>query len=206
MNEDCPLVHVLEPTVLLGAIKAMAAAIDSRSHYTRNHSVRVAGLCHIIGDELGLDKPQMATLLLAAHVHDIGKIGGANETILKKTGALTDTEWSHVLKHPAEGADLLKDVEGLEEVSLVVRHHHERPDGLGYPDHLKGEAIPYLSRVLATADAFEAMTSQRPYRKAITFEEALKELHTCSGKQFDPEIAAAAITAIKKHEARKKAA
>jgi HD-GYP domain-containing protein (c-di-GMP phosphodiesterase class II) len=194
-NQGCLLTRFFGSHVLFDTIKIIAAAVDSRSQYTKEHSLRVAGLCHLIAETMGLSDEQTATLLFAAHVHDIGKIG-TSETVLSKSGALTATEWANVLKHPADGSQILKGIPELSEVALVVRHHHERTDGLGYPDRLSGDAIPLLSRILAVAEAFDAMTSARPYRQGLSDKDGIEELKKQSGKQFDPEVVAAAITAI----------
>ncbi len=181
--------------VLFKAIKALAAAIDAKSHYTGSHSARMADLCLDIGRELGLGQVQLNALELAAHIHDVGKIG-TPDYVLSKPGKLSEDEWVDILKHPGMGADFLSGIDELSEVASAVRHHHEHMDGTGYPDGLKGEAIPILARVLAVADAYEAMTSERPYRPAISSEEALSELQANAGTQFDPVVVDAAIKVI----------
>lgn len=183
--------------VLFKAIKALAAAIDAKSHYTGRHSARMADMCLEIGAEIGLSQERLNTLELAAHIHDVGKIG-TPDSVLAKPGKLSDEEWMDVLKHPALGADFLAGIDELSEVASIVRHHHEHVDGSGYPDGLKGDAIPLLARILSVADAFEAMTSDRPYRKAITAREALSELCTNAGKQFDSEVIEATARVIER--------
>jgi HD-GYP domain-containing protein (c-di-GMP phosphodiesterase class II) len=162
-----------------------------------------------IGAELGLSEEQLNTLELAVYVHDLGKIGIPDE-VLSKPGKLTDDEWVDILRHPSLSAGFLAGIEELAEVASIVRHHHERVDGSGYPDGFKGEAIPFLSRILSVADAFEAMTSPRPYRKAISWEEALAELRNNAGTQFDPEVVEAAARVVERaigmDKHRKKAA
>ena len=184
--------------VLFKAIKALAAAVDAKSEFTDSHSARTAELCLEIGIELGLSQDDLNTLEFAAHIHDVGKIG-TPESVLTKPGKLSDDEWVDILKHPANGADFLAGIEELSEVAAVVRHHHERLDGSGYPDGLKGEAIPFLARILAAADAFEAMTSDRPYRDAVGVPDALGELRAHAGVQFDTDVVEATITAIERH-------
>ncbi|MCE5197443.1 MAG: HD domain-containing phosphohydrolase [Armatimonadota bacterium] len=181
--------------VLFKAIKALAAAIDAKSHYTGCHSARMAGLCLEIGKEMGLNSERLKTLELAAHIHDVGKIG-TPDAVLTKPGKLTDDEWADILKHPSMGADFLSGIDELAEVATIVRHHHEHVDGSGYPDGLKGNAIPPLARILAVADAFEAMTSNRPYRKAISYEEAVEELQVNAGTQFDVAVVSATANVI----------
>ena len=184
--------------VLFKAIKALAAAIDAKSHFTGSHSARMAELCIEIGVELGLAQEKLNTLELAAHIHDVGKIG-TPDSVLGKPGRLSDDEWVDILKHPATGADFLAGIEELSEVAAVVRHHHEHMDGSGYPDGLKGEAIPFLARILAVADAFEAMTSDRPYRDAVSPHDAIAELRGNAAIQFDQDVVEAAVIVIERH-------
>ena len=181
--------------MLFKAIKALAAAIDAKSHYTGCHSARMAELCLQIGGAMGLSEGRLNTLELAAHIHDVGKIG-TPDSVLMKSERLSDEEWADILRHPAMGADFLAGIDELAEVATIVRHHHEHIDGTGYPDGLKGEAIPLLARILSVADALEAMTSDRPYRAAITLESALDELRANSGTQFDPAVVEATIRVI----------
>ncbi len=176
--------------VLFKTIKAMAAAIDARSDHTSCHSVRMANLCIAIARELDFSQDVLNALELAAYIHDIGKIG-TPDSVLTKPGELSEDEWVDILKHPATGADFLAGIEELTEVAAIVRHHHEQFDGTGYPDGLKGDAIPLSARVLAAADAFEAMTSERPYRSAMSGAKAMDELRKNAGTQFDPAVVAA---------------
>ncbi|MDO8682009.1 MAG: response regulator [Armatimonadota bacterium] len=191
--------------VLFSAIKALAAAIDAKSFYTATHSSRVTTLCLAAGSVLGLSSADMATLELAAQIHDIGNIGTPDE-VLDKPGTLTDVEWVDILRHPDVGSSILSHVPGLTQVSSIVRHHHERYDGGGYPDGLSGDAIPLLSRVVAVADAYEAMTSERPYRHAKSHVDAIKELRANARTQFDPIILECFIAAVDDIEAGNKAA
>ncbi|MDH7601059.1 MAG: response regulator [Armatimonadota bacterium] len=181
--------------VLFKAIKAIAAGIDSRSRYTGRHSAHMAEICLQIGQELQLSPERMATLELAAHIHDVGKLT-TPESVLDKPGKLTPEEWQEVSQHPSTGAELLAEIDELAEVAAVIRHHHERYDGTGYPDGLRGEGIPFLSRILAVADALEAMTSDRPYRPAISWSAAVEELQRHSGTQFDPVVVDAAARVV----------
>jgi len=183
--------------VLFKAIKALAAAVDAKSHFTGRHSAHMAELCLEIGQELRLSEERMNTLELAAHIHDVGKIG-TPDAVLAKPGKLTPDEWHDILQHPGMGADFLADIEELAEVASIVRHHHECLDGSGYPDGLKGDGIPFLSRILAVADAFEAITSDRPYRAAGSWEEALRELQTHAGTQFDPVVVDVAVRVVRR--------
>lgn len=199
------LTSVFGSDVLFDTIRAMAAAVDAKSQYTKGHSLRVAELSYRIGAEMKLSEKQLAILLFAGHVHDIGRIG-TNDTTLSKSSTLTASEWANVLKHPADGSQILKDIPELKEVALAIRHHHERTDGLGYPDRLGGDAIPLLARILAVAEAFDAMTSARPYRGGLGDNDAFEELKKHSGKQFDPDVVEAAVSAIQNQADGRKAA
>lgn len=170
--------------VLFKVVKALAAAIDAKSNYTSFHSARMAEMCIKIGKEMALTQEQLNMLELAAHIHDVGKIGTPN-AVLMKPGRLSDDEWVDILKHPGLGANFLAGIDELSEVASIIRHHHEYMDGSGYPDGLKGNAIPMLARIMAVADAYEAMTSDRPYRKALSRYEALDELRLHTDRQFD---------------------
>ena len=176
-------------------IRAIAEAIDAKSHFTAQHSTRVAHLCVRAGKRLGLSSYEMATLELAAQVHDIGKIGTADE-ILDKPGQLTNTEWDDILQHPCVGCSILSHIPLFAMVALVVRHHHERYDGTGYPDRLSGDEIPLLARLIAIADAYEAMTADRPYRPALAHEEAVHGLRKNAGIQFDPALVESFIAEV----------
>jgi putative two-component system response regulator len=191
--------------VLFSAIKALAAAIDAKSYFTATHSSRVTSMCMTAGKLMQLNENDMANLELAAQLHDIGKIGTPDE-ILDKPSALTDMEWVDILRHPDVGSSILSHIPSLTQVASVVRHHHERYDGTGYPDGLSGEAIPLLSRLIAIADAYEAMTADRPYRPARTHSDTVAELRANSRKQFDPMILECFIAAIDDMVASSKAA
>ena len=193
------------PNVLFSAIKAIASTIDAKSYFTAEHSSRVTELCLLAAKALGLSQADMCLLELAAQIHDIGKIGTADE-ILDKSGPLTEVEWVDILRHPDLGSSMLSHIPVLLHVASVVRHHHERYDGNGYPDGLSGEAIPKLARLIAIADAYEAMTSTRPYRPAKTHAEAVQELQAGAGAQFDPGMLDYFIAAVDDAEAGRKAA
>lgn len=191
--------------VLWKTLRIVAAAIDAKSHYAARHSGRVTQLSLIIGTRLGLSPQDMATLEMAAQLHDIGKIG-TPEAVLSKPGALSDEEWVDVLKHPTLGGTFLSTIPELAEIATVVRHHHEHFDGTGYPDGLRKDAIPLLSRIIAVADAYDAMTSERPYRHAMPHAKAVEELDTNSGTQFDPSIVQHLIAALEEQFTERKAA
>lgn len=191
--------------VLFKAIKALAAAIDARSDYTGHHSARMAELCLRIGTAMDLTQESLNTLELSAHIHDVGKID-TPDSVLLKPDALSDEEWADVLRHPAMGADFLSGIDELAEVASIVRHHHEHVNGSGYPDGLRGEAIPLLARILCVADALEAMTSDRPWRGAMSLQSALDELRANSGTQFDPSVVEVAARILSEEIARERKA
>lgn len=166
---------------------ALAKALDARDRMTASHGNRTAELAGKIARALGMSKAEQRRLILAANLHDIGKIG-VPESILLKPGPLTAEERLQMQEHAVIGAGILGEVAGMACVAEVLRHHHERWDGKGYPDGLIGEQTPYMSRILAVADAVEAMCARRRYREPMSAEEVLDELRRCSGTQFDPVI------------------
>jgi putative nucleotidyltransferase with HDIG domain len=176
--------------LFLSTITVLAQAIDLRDDTTGNHTARVSKYAELLSKELNLDATDMKWIRLGTPLHDIGKIG-IDDAILRKPGALTPEEYRIMQSHTVKGAAILGSVPELTPVIPIVRSHHERWDGNGYPDRLAGEAIPRLARIVAVADTFDAMTSDRPYRKGMAPEVAFSEVQKQSGKQFDPECAAA---------------
>ncbi len=170
----------------------LVKALDYYDRDTRGHSEGVARYAMKIAEKLGLSDSATRTIYWSALLHDIGKIY-VPQSILNKPGRLGPEEYELVKIHPVKSAELLLEVEGLEEIATIVRYHHERWDGKGYPQGLSGEGIPFASRILAVADAFEAMTSERSYKKSLGQEEAQEELKRCRGSQFDPAIVEAMI-------------
>ena len=168
---------------------ALARAVDAKDSYTRSHCETVAELCVLIAGELGLDTDRVARIRIAGLLHDVGKIG-ISDAILQKPAALTVEEAAIMRTHPDLGAHIVSAAELYEEAGWIL-HHHERLDGRGYPDGLTGGDVPLESRIIMVADAFEAMTSDRPYRPRRPVDEALAELERHSGTQFDPECIAA---------------
>jgi putative nucleotidyltransferase with HDIG domain len=168
----------------IDTIEVLRLAVDAKDSYTKGHSDRVAFYAEEIGLSLGLAKNELEKLRLGGIFHDIGKIGTADEILLKTT-SLDDNEYCQVKKHPVEGANILSAVSVFKDVVPLVKYHHERVDGKGYPEGLKGEEIPFLARVLSVADAFDAMTSNRLYRSKMSFNEAKCQLVEGSGSQFD---------------------
>jgi HD-GYP domain-containing protein (c-di-GMP phosphodiesterase class II) len=165
---------------------ALARAVDAKDAYTRSHCQTVSQLCGLIGAELGLDAGRLTRLRLAGLLHDVGKIG-VPDAILNKPAKLTDDEYEHIKRHSLLGYDIVQAAD-MELEARWVCHHHERFDGGGYPDGLAGEEIPLESRVILVADAFEAMTSDRPYRQAPGQSFAIRELGRHAGRQFDPAV------------------
>ena len=177
----------------LATLRALAAIIDARNCHTSLHSEHVTKYSLEIATSVKLSTDEREKLQQACQLHDIGKIA-IPDSILSKPGKLTEDEWVEVKTHPARGADILGSLEFLSHVIPLVKHHHERYDGSGYPDKLSGEAIPLGARIMAVADAFDAMTSDRPYRKALNQEKALEEIKRNTGTQFDPSVAESFVT------------
>jgi putative two-component system response regulator len=182
---------------LLKALKALMRALDAKDSYTYGHSQRVVRLATKMAEELNLSSDENYTLQLAASLHDIGKIG-MPDNILKKADSLEDIEMRKAKDHPVVGSEILGEIEELSEVASIVRHHHERYDGKGYPDGLKGNAIPLFSRILFILDAYEAIASDRVYRKGIGQQKALDEIVQNAGSQFDPELVKVFLRAMAK--------
>jgi len=174
-------------SLYLSTVKSLASAIDAKDEYTRHHSARVTEFTLKIARNMGRSEKELEDLELAALLHDIGKIA-VPESILNKPGKLSDEEFARIKEHPGRGQDILKPVIELREVGNVVRSHHEKYDGGGYPDGLKGKEIPLGSRIMAIADAYDSITSERPYRNATSHRRAVKEIINCSVTQFDPEV------------------
>jgi putative two-component system response regulator len=176
-----------EGQVLFEALKALASAVDAKDRHTARHSRQVTRLALLLADAIGLSSEERYQLELSAWMHDVGKIG-VPDSILSKPTALTEDEFAIVTLHPVKGGEIVGEIVELTRVADVIRHHHERIDGTGYPDGLKGEAIPLASRIILISDAFEAMTADRSYRRGLGREIALRELRDHSGTQFDPEL------------------
>src|SRR5215211_5988352 len=162
-------------------------AITPKDHYTGDHALQVARLSWLVGRDLGLNEEELEWLVHGALLHDLGKIGVADE-ILEKLGPLTVDEWVVIKRHPEIGARMIEPLESLSEAIPAIRHHHERPDGSGYPDGLEGDEIPLGARIVAACDAFDAMVSNRAYGAAMSAQSAVSELLRGSGTQFDPGV------------------
>jgi putative nucleotidyltransferase with HDIG domain len=181
------------------AAASLARAVDSRDAYTGSHSARVADLAAAIAEQLGLQPDDVELTRLAARLHDLGKLA-IPEEILQKPSSLSSAEWLVIQRHPQIGHRMLESL-GVDPIAEWVLHHHERWDGAGYPGGLAGEDIPLGARIIFVADAFDAMTSSRLYRRPMTREEAFAEVERCSGAQFDPEVVRAFFDAVDTVEA-----
>jgi HD-GYP domain-containing protein (c-di-GMP phosphodiesterase class II) len=183
------------PQQILAMAKALVSVIGLRDHYTASHSARVAKYVRDIATKLGLPDTETETVVFAASLHDIGK-AGISDHILLKPDKLNEEELAWIQKNPEFGWMALRQIEGFQSAALIVLHQHERIDGSGYPKKLRGEEIPLGSRIIAVADSFDALTTNRPYRNALSQQAALEELMRCSGTQFDPEVVNAFLTTL----------
>lgn len=174
--------------IYISTIEAFNSALEAKDPYTYGHASRVEEYSVKLGQAHGLSNDKIQNLKNAAILHDIGKIG-IKDNILNKAGKLTQEEFREIMTHPTIGADIIKKVDFLEKISDTIRYHHEKYNGEGYPEGLKGEEIPIEACILAIADCYDAMTSDRPYRKALTSDEALEEIKRNAGTQFHPELA-----------------
>lgn len=187
-NED--LLEEMKP------LKTLMTVINSRDTYTFNHVERVFHYSRIVADHMKLSPEDKRSLLFGAYLHDLGKINTSKETLITNQ-RLTDAQWEELKKHPQDSADILSQIRGFEKIVPIVLQHHEKYDGTGYPKGLKGEEIHPLARILTIVDSFDAMTNQRPYQKAKTFQEAFEEIKRCKGTHFDPYMADQFMEALK---------
>jgi putative nucleotidyltransferase with HDIG domain len=175
-------------TAYMESIETLRYTVEAKDKYTRGHSDRVSAYSVLIGEKLGLSEQDINTLKIGGLFHDIGKIG-VPDSILLKDSKLTDDEYSEIKNHPSIGAHILSNASIFKDMIPIVKHHHEKYDGTGYPGKLAGEDIPYLARIAAVADAFDAMTSRRTYRNSLDISIVINEIERCKGTQFDPKIA-----------------
>jgi len=185
-----------EETALVGVAEALVTLVEARDHLTRQHSHQVAGLAFELALALDWPASEAQMLELAGQLHDIGKVA-IPETILQKPGPLTTQEWDVMQTHPVVGADVVSHIPALRTLAPVIRAHHERWDGHGYPDQLAREAIPLAARILAVADAYLAMIMDRPYQPARSSAAALAELRRCAGSQFDTQVVEALVRLLR---------
>jgi putative nucleotidyltransferase with HDIG domain len=194
MNADVDVVIDEDEHHTRTLANALALAVDAKDSYTRSHCQTVSQLCVVIAAQLGVDAEQLPRLALAGLLHDVGKIG-LSDSILQKPAALTDEEYEQMKTHSVLGAEILE-AAGMRVEANWVRHHHERIDATGYPDGLAGTDIPLESRIILVADAFEAMTSDRPHRLAPGQSYAIDELRRNAGTQFDADIVEALVRCL----------
>ena len=180
------------------SIQTLRYTVEAKDTYTRGHSDRVSEYSVLIGETLGLPEEDIKKLKIGGLFHDIGKIG-VPDSILQKDGKLSDDEYSEIKNHPSIGAHILSTASIFQDILPIVKHHHERYDGKGYPSQLAGENIPYLARITAVADTFDAMTSKRSYRDSLPLDYVISEFERCKGTQFDPKIADVFLDILKNH-------
>lgn len=176
--------------VLMSTLHSLVSTIEARDLYTKQHSQRVTDIAMVIADHMGCTPEQLDTLRVAGYLHDLGKLG-VKDSVLLKPGPLTEEEFAQIKAHPVIGEGIIAPIGFLPEERALIRHHHERWDGKGYPDGLSGDSIPFLARILTVADVFDALTSDRPYRPAMSVEQGAEEILRCTGTQFDPLVARA---------------
>lgn len=169
------------------SIQTVRYTVEAKDTYTRGHSDRVSEYSVLIGKKLGLSEEDLKRLKIGGLFHDVGKIG-VPDNILQKNGKLSDDEYSEIKNHPTIGAHILSTASIFQDILPIVKYHHERFDGNGYPERLQGENIPYLARITAVADTFDAMTSKRVYRDSLSLDTVIDEFKRCRGTQFDPSI------------------
>ena len=182
----------------LESIQTLRYTVEARDSYTRGHSDRVSEYSVLIGKHVGLSDADLKTLQIGGLFHDVGKIG-VPDAILQKQSKLTDDEYSEIKNHPSIGAHILSSATIFKDMIPIVKHHHEKYDGTGYPGKLSGENIPYLARIAAIADSFDAMTSRRTYRDSLPIDIVIAEFRRCKGSQFDPELTDVFLDILENH-------
>ncbi len=188
--------------LFLNVLQVMAKVLEAKDPYTKFHSENVAKYARQIARKFGYAGEKLELIQIAGILHDFGKIG-VTEGVLNKPGSLTEPEYQAVRRHPLIASAILEPIEELSGIIADIRHHHERYDGRGYPDGLKGEEIPLGARILCVADCFDAMTSARPYHESRSEDEAREELNRCSGTQFDPEVVDRLLEVLDENAARR---
>ena len=196
INNDLLITNQQLEQSYLDSIQLLRHTVEAKDSYTKGHSDRVSAYSVLIGKKLGLSDEDLKNLEIGGLFHDIGKIG-IPDSILQKNGHLSKYEYSIIKKHPEIGANILSSTSVFQDIIPIVKYHHERYDGRGYPEQLSGKKIPLLARITAIADTFDAMTSKRYYRDSLPIEIVISEIEKCSGSQFDPKIAEAFIEILK---------
>lgn len=182
----------------LESVQTLRYTVEAKDSYTRGHSDRVSEYSVLLGRYLNLPEGELNNLRIGGLFHDIGKIG-VPDAILQKNSKLTDDEYSEIKNHPSIGAHILSTATIFKDIIPIVKHHHERYDGHGYPSQLAGETIPYLARIAAIADSFDAMTSRRTYRDSLEMDIVISEFERCKGTQFDPQLADVFLDIVRNH-------
>jgi len=185
--------------MFMDTVKSLSQAIEAKDAYTNGHSLRVGEYACALGRKLGFTEKRLDNLRIAAMLHDVGKIG-VEESILNKPGRLTEEEYDKIKQHPEIGVRIIKDIGAMKAVSQIIMSHHERQDVTGYPEGLKGDQIVLEAKILSLADVFDALTSERPYRHAMTVDEALKIIEEGKGSQFEPKLADMFIKMIRENK------
>lgn len=188
INEELTETNDKLQKAYLDMVETLRFTVEAKDSYTRGHSDRVSEYSVLIGEKVGLSEDQLELLRIGGLFHDIGKIG-IPDSILLKPDKLTDDEYSEIKNHPSIGAHILGSADIFKDIIPIVKYHHEKYDGRGYPAGLKGEEIPYMARIAAIADTFDAMTSRRSYRNALDLQYVKDEIKKCEGTQFDPQLA-----------------
>ncbi len=181
--------HLIEETreIHFDIVKSLVKAIEGKDKYTKGHSDRVSFYSTIVAEEMEFSHEEIKKIQMAAVLHDVGKIA-VPEKILNKEGKITQEEFNEIKKHPSNGYSIVSQIKNMKEIAVIIKYHHERWDGKGYPDGILKEEIPIESRIISVVDAYDAMTSDRPYRKGMSHEKAVEELIYNAGKQFDSEV------------------
>jgi HD-GYP domain-containing protein (c-di-GMP phosphodiesterase class II) len=187
--------------LFIGTVKGLAAAIDGKDPYTRGHSERVSRFSVAIAQRMGLDDDEVEKIRISALLHDVGKIG-IDDNVLKKPAALTDEEYELMKKHPQKGYKIMSQIPAMKEFLPGMYMHHEMVDGKGYPQGLKGDEIPLMGKIVAVADTFDAMTTDRPYQKAMKFEDAVERIESFVNTRYDSEVVAAFTAACREGQIR----
>ena len=196
MNDELTETNAVLENAYLELVETLRLAVEAKDKYTRGHSDRVSAYSVLLGEKLGLSTRKLKTLRIGGVFHDVGKIGVPDSILLKENG-LNDNEYAEIKKHTVVGADILQPVSYFKNILPIIKYHHEKYDGTGYPEGLKGEKIPYLARIVAVADSFDAMTSRRSYRNSLTRKKVIKQFEIGKGTQFDPQIADVMLDIIK---------
>ena len=198
INEKLSATYQELEKAYMESIQTLRYTVEAKDSYTRGHSDRVSEFSVLLGKYLGLSDKDLKTLRLGGLFHDIGKIG-VPDTILQKADKLTDDEYSQIKQHPNIGVHILSNATIFNDILPIVEHHHERYDGRGYPGMLKGEEIPYLARITAVVDSFDAMSSNRAYRDSLPLDTIISEFERCKGTQFDPQIDDVFLDILRNH-------